>query len=158
MDIIECAHTERVTDQVFSKERWNTSVMRQELKLESCDDTGFLCNAVHEQIYRLAGRHFDIFDFGRKQRILTGQNHRAGSWPNGIQLPLCLISLNTNAIWTHKRLRDDSARDDRPTDENRMGVCLDLFRWCFNILTITRRAQRACLRSNDVIERHWREA
>lgn len=69
-------------------------------KAESSDDTVRVPNTAHERVYRLAGRRYHIFYFGRRLGILAGPSPRAESRQNCNHLPLRIIPLFMNAIWT----------------------------------------------------------
>lgn len=61
-----------VTDGVHAKEDWHISIICPLLKTERSKYRALVPDTANGGMCRMAGRHNDIFDFGRKERILPG--------------------------------------------------------------------------------------
>lgn len=79
MDDIQPAQTKWAFPIVLvPKKVRHASGLRRLPKNERSDDMGLVTNTVIGQMYLRVGRHYDVFDFGRKGQIWTCQNCRTG--------------------------------------------------------------------------------
>lgn len=81
-----------------------------------------------------------------------GRNRQEVSGQDGIHLPPRPIFNYTNGNQTEARPRDDSARDEYPTDRGEMTFCLGSYRRYRNIFQNARGAYGPCSTSAEVSE------
>lgn len=65
-----------VPDRVCAKVGWHTPLLLRLTESELSDKPGLEHDTAHGRVYRLTQRCYNVFDFGRKYRILVGRNGR----------------------------------------------------------------------------------
>lgn len=132
-----------VTYPVRGKEGWHVSPLRRLRNTERSDDTGLLPNTRHGRMYRLDGRRYDTFDFGRNHstRVPFELNNAPGMFQCAMSILLKKVKSQFALVYL-----DDVVIFSRTLDEhkehaqqalmlsNDEGVTLNLQNCeCFNI-------------------------